>query len=108
MSIVGNDNLAVVTLAKSILKLPANIRGVLFDIDGTLVDTDDLHFRAFQEIFNELGFLVQGQPIDRHFYDTQIWYNLAYIYIYIYMHMFIYYVCVFIYFVVILLIAACY
>ena len=31
-------------------------RGVIFYIDGTLVDSVDLHARAWQEAFRHLGF----------------------------------------------------
>lgn len=31
------------------------VRGVLFDLDGTLVDTMPLHFRAYSEVLSELG-----------------------------------------------------
>ncbi|GLC35885.1 hypothetical protein PLESTF_001236300 [Pleodorina starrii] len=48
-----------------------SLRGVLFDVDGTLVESDPLHFRAFQEVLCELGF-NGGQPIDEHFFRTRI------------------------------------
>ncbi|EFJ43061.1 hypothetical protein VOLCADRAFT_66286 [Volvox carteri f. nagariensis] len=48
-----------------------SIRGVLFDVDGTLVESDPLHFRAFQEILLELGF-NDGQPIDEAFFRRRI------------------------------------
>ena len=31
------------------------IRGVIFDLDGVLVHTDELHFRAWSCIAEELG-----------------------------------------------------
>jgi phosphoglycolate phosphatase-like HAD superfamily hydrolase len=31
------------------------IRAVIFDVDGTLVDSVDLHARAWQETFREFG-----------------------------------------------------
>lgn len=41
---------------------------LLFDLDGTLVDTDPLHFRAFLALLEE-----QGKPaIDLHLYETRI------------------------------------
>lgn len=47
------------------------IRGVLFDIDGTLTNSDPLHFRAFQEILVEVGF-QGGSPIDEDFFRRHI------------------------------------
>eukprot|EP00775_Hariotina_reticulata_P003528 gene3528-3797_t len=47
------------------------IRGVLFDIDGTLTNSDPLHFQAFQELLVEVGF-QDGQPIDEEFYRQHI------------------------------------
>lgn len=41
---------------------------LLFDLDGTLVDTDPLHFRAFLDLLEE-----QGEPaIDLELYKTRI------------------------------------
>nr|WP_298683826.1 HAD-IA family hydrolase [uncultured Dongia sp.] len=40
---------------------------LLFDLDGTLVDTDHLHFDAFNQLFAELGF-----QIDRPTYTARI------------------------------------
>ncbi|GIM14661.1 hypothetical protein Vretimale_17610 [Volvox reticuliferus] len=48
-----------------------SIRGVLFDVDGTLVESDPLHFRAFQEILAEVGF-DGGRPIDEAFFRRHI------------------------------------
>ena len=31
-----------------------NLKAVLFDIDGTLCDSDDVHFKAFDEMFREV------------------------------------------------------
>jgi HAD superfamily hydrolase (TIGR01509 family) len=43
------------------------IRALLFDLDGTLLDTDPLHAGVFQRLFAE-----RGQVIDRAFYDDRI------------------------------------
>ncbi|GLI68526.1 hypothetical protein VaNZ11_012916 [Volvox africanus] len=62
--------LADVTIAQ----FPVNfltVRGVLFDVDGTLVDSDPLHFQAFQEILAEVGF-NGGRPIDEAFFRRHI------------------------------------
>lgn len=39
------------------VKLPGNIiaEAVIFDFDGVIVDTEPLHYRAFQEVLNPLG-----------------------------------------------------
>jgi HAD superfamily hydrolase (TIGR01509 family) len=42
--------------------------GLLFDLDGTLAETDPVHFAAFNDILAR-----NGRPtIDQHFYDSQI------------------------------------
>ena len=42
--------------------------GLLFDLDGTLVETDPVHFAAFNDILSR-----NGRPtIDQHVYDSQI------------------------------------
>jgi hypothetical protein len=38
-----------------------SIKGVLFDIDGTLCDSDPLHYRAFREILLEKGYKVRAR-----------------------------------------------
>lgn len=43
------------------------LAGILFDLDGTLVNTDPLHFQAWQEML-----LEQGLEIDKAFYQTRI------------------------------------
>lgn len=40
------------------------LNAILFDLDGTLVNTDILHFAIWQELLRE-----QGKPIDRPFYN---------------------------------------
>lgn len=62
--------------AASTLRAPcpvdfSNIRGVLFDIDGTLCNSDPTHFKAFQEILVELGY-NSGSPIDEAFFRAHI------------------------------------
>lgn len=43
------------------------LAGILFDLDGTLVNTDPLHFQAWQEML-----LTHGLEIDNLFYQTRI------------------------------------
>lgn len=38
------------------IKLPANYKAFIFDLDGTLADTMPLHYRACQIVCNEHGF----------------------------------------------------
>lgn len=45
----------------------AALRALVFDMDGTLIDTDDLHFSAFTELFSSLG-----KPLTRAEYDSRI------------------------------------
>ncbi len=40
-------------------------RGVLLDVDGTLVDSSEAHTRAWKQAFEEHGHLVQEQAIKR-------------------------------------------
>ena len=47
------------------------IKGLLFDIDGTLCNSDPLHFKAFQEILTEAGF-DGGKPITEAFFRQKV------------------------------------
>lgn len=44
--------------------------GILFDLDGTLVDSDPIHFEAWQKILVEK--IPEQPPIDRAFFDKHI------------------------------------
>ncbi|CAF0802858.1 unnamed protein product [Adineta steineri] len=44
--------------------------GILFDLDGTLVDSDPIHFEAWQKILAEIN--VNEPLIDRKFFDKHI------------------------------------
>ncbi|KAL8506761.1 hypothetical protein ACS0TY_017600 [Phlomoides rotata] len=56
--------------SSSLLQL-APLEAVLFDIDGTLCDSDPLHFDAFCEMLQEIGF-NGGVPIDEDFFVKNI------------------------------------
>ena len=43
------------------------IRGVLFDLDGTLADTERLHWRSYREVLRELGVDVGLEEYRREF-----------------------------------------
>ncbi|NEO27611.1 MAG: HAD-IA family hydrolase [Kamptonema sp. SIO4C4] len=43
------------------------ITAILFDLDGTLTNTDNLHFQTWQEVLADIGL-----AIDREFYDQRI------------------------------------
>ena len=43
---------------------------LLFDLDGTLVDSDPVHFEAWQIILNEVN--PNAPLIDREFFDKHI------------------------------------
>jgi HAD superfamily hydrolase (TIGR01509 family) len=43
------------------------LSAILFDLDGTLVNTDPLHYRIWKEILKDYGL-----EIDQRFYDTRI------------------------------------
>ena len=40
-------------------------RAVIFDVDGTLVDSNDAHARAFVEAFREFGFEIPFEKVRR-------------------------------------------
>ena len=82
--IVGRDmralravaSLAAVAATAAACSQPAAARGtrlraVLFDIDGTLFDSDRLHFAVFQEVLQEYGF-QDGTPINEAFFMERI------------------------------------
>lgn len=43
----------------------ASIRGVIFDVDGTLIDSNDAHARAWVDALAELGHTVQFEEVRR-------------------------------------------
>lgn len=44
-----------------------DLRALIFDMDGTLIDTDDLHFAAYAEVFTDLG-----RSLGRDEYDSRM------------------------------------
>ena len=44
-----------------------NLRALIFDMDGTLIDTDNQHFDAYVKVLDDIG-----MPLDREEYDTQM------------------------------------
>ncbi|KAF5460275.1 hypothetical protein F2P56_020156 [Juglans regia] len=56
---------------KSSLAALAPLQAVLFDVDGTLCDSDPLHYHAFREMLQEIGF-NGGVPITEEFYMENI------------------------------------
>ncbi|XP_024030671.1 haloacid dehalogenase-like hydrolase domain-containing protein Sgpp [Morus notabilis] len=59
------------TTSKSSLCGLAPLEAILFDVDGTLCDSDPLHHLAFSEMLQEIGF-NGGVPIDEEFYIKTI------------------------------------
>jgi HAD superfamily hydrolase (TIGR01509 family) len=49
----------------------APLEAVLFDVDGTLCDSDPIHHRAFSEMLQEIGF-NGGVPISEQFFVENI------------------------------------
>ncbi|EPS67769.1 hypothetical protein M569_07009, partial [Genlisea aurea] len=54
----------------SLLEL-APLEAVLFDVDGTLCDTDPLHYYAFREMLQEIGY-NGGVPVDDEWFVEHI------------------------------------
>lgn len=49
----------------------APLEAVLFDVDGTLCDSDPLHYYAFREMLQEIGF-NGGEPITEEYFSKNI------------------------------------
>lgn len=48
----------------------AGFQAVLFDFDGTLVDTMPLHFEAYRRTFTEMGLVLEPEQFFRHIGGT--------------------------------------
>ncbi|PON34063.1 HAD hydrolase, subfamily IA [Parasponia andersonii] len=57
--------------SKTLLSGLAPLEAVLFDVDGTLCDSDPLHHHAFRELLLEIGY-NGGVPIDEDFFIENI------------------------------------
>ncbi|KAL6524650.1 hypothetical protein OROHE_016321 [Orobanche hederae] len=49
----------------------APLEAILFDIDGTLVDSDPIHYYAYRQMFLEIGF-NGGEPITEEYYAKNL------------------------------------
>lgn len=56
---------------KPSLSFVAPLEAILFDIDGTLCDSDPIHYNAFREMLQEVGF-NGGIPISEEFFVVNI------------------------------------
>ncbi|CAD6204546.1 unnamed protein product [Miscanthus lutarioriparius] len=59
------------TNSGSALTKLAPLEAILFDIDGTLCDSDPIHFCAFRDLLQQVGF-NDGVPITEEFYSATI------------------------------------
>ncbi|KAL0446337.1 UNVERIFIED_CONTAM: Haloacid dehalogenase-like hydrolase domain-containing protein Sgpp [Sesamum latifolium] len=71
MAISSVDNSPASLDSGGSLSQIAPLEAVLFDIDGTLCDTDPLHYTAFREMLMEIGF-NGGVPITEEFFIANI------------------------------------
>ncbi|KQJ97875.1 haloacid dehalogenase-like hydrolase domain-containing protein Sgpp isoform X2 [Brachypodium distachyon] len=77
-SVAANMSTAAGDSSSAALTKLAPLEAVLFDIDGTLCDSDPFHFLAFRELLQQVGF-NGGVPITEEFYSANIsgWHNDA-------------------------------
>ncbi|XP_047334497.1 haloacid dehalogenase-like hydrolase domain-containing protein Sgpp isoform X2 [Impatiens glandulifera] len=69
--LVSSSNPLSTTLSSSSLLSVAPVEAVLFDIDGTLCDSDPLHYYAFRDMLQEVGF-NGGESITEEFFIQNI------------------------------------
>ncbi|KAK4422917.1 Haloacid dehalogenase-like hydrolase domain-containing protein Sgpp [Sesamum alatum] len=68
---ISSANNSPASLDSGSLSQIAPLEAVLFDIDGTLCDTDPLHYYAFRDMLQEIGF-NGGIPITEDFFIANI------------------------------------
>jgi len=59
-------------LGDFMMKATPRFRGILFDIDGTLVNTDPIHFAVFRDLLLQDQSFNGGEPIDHAFFNSRI------------------------------------
>ncbi|KAF7137936.1 hypothetical protein RHSIM_Rhsim07G0039800 [Rhododendron simsii] len=67
----GNNKSFILGSSSSSLSFLAPLEAILFDIDGTLCDSDPIHYHAFREMLQEIGF-NGGTPITEEFFIQRI------------------------------------
>ena len=48
------------------------LHGVIWDLDGVLIDSMEIHFNVWQKVFSELGVTFERQYFNRHFGTTNL------------------------------------
>lgn len=48
------------------------LQGVIWDMDGVLIDSMEIHYHVWQEVFSELGVPFERQLFNRHFGITNL------------------------------------
>lgn len=48
------------------------LHGVIWDMDGVLIDSMEIHFNVWQEVFSELGVHFERELFNRHFGTTNL------------------------------------
>ncbi|KAL3516760.1 hypothetical protein ACH5RR_023662 [Cinchona calisaya] len=65
------ESISLPVLSKNTLCVVVPLEAILFDSDGTLCDSDPIHYYAFREMLQEVGF-NGGQPITEDFFIKNI------------------------------------
>jgi beta-phosphoglucomutase len=53
-------------------RLRKNLNGVIWDMDGVLIDTMELHFKIWQQVFSEYGVEFARQDFNQYFGTTNL------------------------------------
>jgi len=48
------------------------LQGVIWDLDGVLIDSMEIHFKIWQKVFSEYGVLFDREHFNRHFGTTNL------------------------------------